>query len=230
MDTTGSPFGSDGVRSGPRLRADPGRPRPGRAVDVPAGRRPPDRRPRTERVDAPGNPSPHVRRRLRRRRRPRAPARPRRRTRGRGRAGSRGRVPGVCYVRGPDGIIIGLIEETHLNAEAGSLLRLATVKAYRSGRTMPSGVVHELPVDLPTALIANAKASDAWKDITPLARNEFILLGRGCRSRKRTRKRRIRRTQEELEEGQRRPCCWPGCRAPRAHRAPNRRAPNTAPP
>jgi hypothetical protein len=27
-----------------------------------------------------------------------------------------------------------------------------------------------------------------------------------------TRKRRIRRTQEELEEGQRRPCCWPGCK------------------
>jgi len=22
----------------------------------------------------------------------------------------------------------------------------------------------------------------------------------------------IRRTQEELEEGQRRPCCWPGCK------------------
>ena len=27
-----------------------------------------------------------------------------------------------------------------------------------------------------------------------------------------TRARRIRRTQEELEEGQRRPCCWPGCK------------------
>jgi hypothetical protein len=27
-----------------------------------------------------------------------------------------------------------------------------------------------------------------------------------------TRERRIRRTQEELEEGQRRPCCWPGCK------------------
>jgi hypothetical protein len=27
-----------------------------------------------------------------------------------------------------------------------------------------------------------------------------------------TRKRRIRRTEEELEEGLRRPCCWPGCK------------------
>ena len=27
-----------------------------------------------------------------------------------------------------------------------------------------------------------------------------------------TRTRRIRRTQEELEDGMRRPCCWPGCK------------------
>jgi hypothetical protein len=33
-----------------------------------------------------------------------------------------------------------------------------------------------------------------------------------------TRERRIRRTREEPEEGQRRPCCWPGCRHPGAHR------------
>jgi len=35
-------------------------------------------------------------------------------------------------------------------------------------------VVHKLPADLRKALIANATALDAWKDITPLARNEFI--------------------------------------------------------
>ncbi len=65
---------------------------------------------------------------------------------------------------------------------------------------MPGGAVHKLPADLREALIANATALDAWKDITPLARNEFIcwvedakqemtrergpkrvhLLGRGC--------------------------------------------------
>ena len=31
-----------------------------------------------------------------------------------------------------------------------------------------------MPADLRKALIANATALDAWKDITPLARNEFI--------------------------------------------------------
>ena len=39
---------------------------------------------------------------------------------------------------------------------------------------MPGGKVHELPADLRKALVANTKALDAWKDITPLARNEFI--------------------------------------------------------
>ncbi|MEO9180165.1 MAG: YdeI/OmpD-associated family protein, partial [Acidimicrobiales bacterium] len=36
---------------------------------------------------------------------------------------------------------------------------------------VPGGVVHLLPVDLKKALIANPVALDAWKDITPLARN-----------------------------------------------------------
>jgi uncharacterized protein YdeI (YjbR/CyaY-like superfamily) len=75
---------------------------------------------------------------------------------------------------------------------------------------IPGGVVHELPTDLRTALIANPTALDAWKDITPLARNEFICWVENAKQ-EMTRQRRIRRTQEELEEGQRRPCCWPGC-------------------
>ena len=75
---------------------------------------------------------------------------------------------------------------------------------------MPGGVVHDLPTDLGEALLANAAALDAWKDITPLARNEFICWVEDAK-RETTRERRIRRTQEELEEGQRRPCCWPGC-------------------
>jgi uncharacterized protein YdeI (YjbR/CyaY-like superfamily) len=76
--------------------------------------------------------------------------------------------------------------------------------------SVPGGVVHELPRDLRAALIANATALDAWHGITPLARNEFICWVQDAK-RPATRERRIRRTQEELEEGQRRPCCWPGC-------------------
>jgi uncharacterized protein YdeI (YjbR/CyaY-like superfamily) len=76
---------------------------------------------------------------------------------------------------------------------------------------VPGGVVHELPADLRAALATNATALAAWKDITPLARNEFICWVTDAKQAK-TRERRIRRTQEELEEGMRRPCCWPGCK------------------
>ena len=72
------------------------------------------------------------------------------------------------------------------------------------------GVVHGLPTDLSEALQANAVAVAAWQDITPLARNEFICWVEGAK-RASTRERRIRRAREGLEEGQRRPCCWPGC-------------------
>jgi uncharacterized protein YdeI (YjbR/CyaY-like superfamily) len=85
----------------------------------------------------------------------------------------------------------------------------ATAKTQR----LPGGVVHELPADLRAGLIASEPALAAWKDITPLARNEFICWVEDAKQAA-TRERRIRRTREELEEGMRRPCCWPGC----AHR------------
>ncbi|MDT5090014.1 MAG: hypothetical protein QOG47_2721 [Mycobacterium sp.] len=80
-----------------------------------------------------------------------------------------------------------------------------------SGSAVPGGVVHKLPADLRSALLANTRALAAWKDITPLARNEFICWVDDAKQ-ETTRQRRIRRTQEELEDGQRRPCCWPGCK------------------
>jgi Bacteriocin-protection, YdeI or OmpD-Associated len=80
-----------------------------------------------------------------------------------------------------------------------------------SSQRVPGGVVHKLPADLRQALIANSTAMAVWTDITPLARNEFICWVEDAKQ-DTTRKRRIRRTQEELEEGQRRPCCWPGCK------------------
>ncbi len=76
---------------------------------------------------------------------------------------------------------------------------------------VPGGVVHELPEDLRKALSSSPVALDAWNDITPLARNEFICWVEDAKQ-ELTRERRIRRTQEELEEGQRRPFCWPGCK------------------
>ncbi len=80
-----------------------------------------------------------------------------------------------------------------------------------SSLKVPGGVVHALPGDLRQALMANPMALDAWKDITPLARNEFICWVENAKQ-EATRERRIRRTQEELEEGQRRPVAGRGAR------------------
>ena len=71
---------------------------------------------------------------------------------------------------------------------------------HMSSPRVPGGVVHKLPVDLREALIANGTALAAWKDITPLARNEFSSWVEDAKQ-EMTRKRR-----------QRRPCCWPGCK------------------
>lgn len=76
--------------------------------------------------------------------------------------------------------------------------------------TLSDGAVHTLPDDLRQALSASAEAGAAWEDITVLARNEFICWVEDAKQ-PATRERRVRRTVEELEEGMRRPCCWPGC-------------------
>ena len=59
--------------------------------------------------------------------------------------------------------------------------------------------MHRLPGDLREALLANPVALAAWRDITRLARNEFICWVEDAKQ-KTTRARRIRRTQEELEK------------------------------
>jgi hypothetical protein len=52
--------------------------------------------------------------------------------------------------------------------------RFALLLFSVTNKRVPGGVVHKLPVDLREALIANSTALAAWRDITPLARNEFI--------------------------------------------------------
>lgn len=74
----------------------------------------------------------------------------------------------------------------------------------------PTGTVHALPPDLREALFSEPSALDAWKDITPLARNEWICWVDDAK-RDETRLKRIKQAQENLAEGKRRPCCWPGC-------------------
>ena len=72
------------------------------------------------------------------------------------------------------------------------------------------GLVHKLPADLVKAITATKEITALWEDISDIARNEFICWVEDAKQAK-TRERRIRRTVEELLDGQKRPCCWVGC-------------------
>jgi len=73
-----------------------------------------------------------------------------------------------------------------------------------------SGVVHKMPKDLRKALTASPAARAMWKDITPLARNEWICWVTSGKKVD-TRSIRIGKAVSKLKVGMRRPCCWAGC-------------------
>lgn len=75
---------------------------------------------------------------------------------------------------------------------------------------LPDGTIHILPDDMRKALETEPKAAAAWRDITPLARNEWICWTTTVRQLA-TRQNHVGRTVSELIEGKRRPCCWVGC-------------------
>ena len=77
-------------------------------------------------------------------------------------------------------------------------------------KSIPGGVVHDLPEDLESALKSDPEALATWLDITPLARNEWICWMQSAKKEE-TRHKRLLWGCESLSEGKRRPCCWPGC-------------------
>lgn len=91
-----------------------------------------------------------------------------------------------------------------------SVLKSSATKAKNT-----SDKLHTMPADLRKALSSPA-AKAAWKNITPLARNEWICWVTSAKKTE-TRKQRTQRAHNDLIEGKRRPCCWPGC----PHRRPS---------
>ena len=79
-----------------------------------------------------------------------------------------------------------------------------------SETAISDGVVHAVPSDLRKVLTADPAALAKWEDITPLARNEWICWVESVKKAE-TRRNHIERVRTQLKEGQRRPCCWPGC-------------------
>lgn len=82
------------------------------------------------------------------------------------------------------------------------------------------GTVHVAGDDLQSALRADPKVLQIWKNLTPLGRNEFICWVEDAKQAT-TRQRRIARSCDELLQGKRRPCCWAGC-IHRPDKAPSR--------
>jgi uncharacterized protein YdeI (YjbR/CyaY-like superfamily) len=69
---------------------------------------------------------------------------------------------------------------------------------------------HALPPEL-EALLDNEPALAAkWQALTPLARNEWICWTISAKQ-EATRAKRRARLHEEVLDGKKRPCCWPGC-------------------
>ncbi len=82
--------------------------------------------------------------------------------------------------------------------------------------SVATGTLHRVPTDLRQTLQKKADVLKLWDGLTPLARNEWICWVTIVKKPE-TRKEHLKRLCEELREGKRRPCCWPGC----PHRRPN---------
>jgi len=85
-------------------------------------------------------------------------------------------------------------------------------------KVIAAGVVHGVPEDLRTLLVADGAVLKLWEAITPLARNEWICWVEDARKPE-TRNRRLQRVRTDLKSGKHRPCCWPGC----SHREKNKK-------
>lgn len=69
---------------------------------------------------------------------------------------------------------------------------------------------HRMPQDLQRALADSTVASEVWKTVTPLARNEWFCWVTSAKKEE-TRVLRIEKTISKLTSGMRRPCCFAGC-------------------
>jgi hypothetical protein len=77
-------------------------------------------------------------------------------------------------------------------------------------KTILSGVVHEVPDDIEKILKDDTDILERWNSLTPIQRNEWICWVTIVKKSE-TRVEHIDRMIDDLKEGKRKPCCWPGC-------------------
>jgi len=79
-----------------------------------------------------------------------------------------------------------------------------------ASKDIASGVVHGVPDDMREVITADSVLLALWEALTSLARNEWICWVETAKKAE-TRRNHVERFSNELKEGKRRPCCWPGC-------------------
>lgn len=77
-------------------------------------------------------------------------------------------------------------------------------------KLISSGIVHEIPEDLKSVLASSEELLNIWEKLSPIARNEWICWIESA-IKSDTRVSRINRLSNDLLQGKKRPCCWPGC-------------------
>lgn len=69
---------------------------------------------------------------------------------------------------------------------------------------------HDMPAEIEAMLLVNPALKLRWDALTELGRNEYICWTISAKQ-DATREKRRRRMVEEVLNGKKRPCCWPGC-------------------
>lgn len=77
-------------------------------------------------------------------------------------------------------------------------------------KKIADGILHELPDDIKKALSTDEQVLQKWNNLTPIQRNEWICWVTIVKK-VATREEHIIRMTDELQQGKRQPCCWPGC-------------------
>lgn len=73
-----------------------------------------------------------------------------------------------------------------------------------------SNYLHDIPEDISEILKKDKELSKKWDKLTPLSKNEWICWVTIVKKVE-TRKEHMCRFIEEVTNGKKRPCCWPGC-------------------
>ncbi|HSX08630.1 MAG TPA: YdeI/OmpD-associated family protein [Candidatus Saccharimonadales bacterium] len=91
-----------------------------------------------------------------------------------------------------------LLEEAHVTAGNTVQISLAPTKEW---------IEPEIPADMQKALSSSPKAEALWKDITPMARWDWLRWVRAVKTQE-TREKHLEVMLDKLHKGMRRPCCF----------------------